>query len=159
MMQAVSNISECILVTQDNYKDIADKYNSMFSALCLINEENPSKLGIHENKLYKSWSTLGGIQRKYYGENRKVLIDFLEDRFQKFIQFYNNMFELLRNRNNGLIHEIATTIEVSRLNINLWIKGLGGIQSSYPDDEEIKSKIQIIISMLTGVLSKKVPCE
>ena len=76
MMQAVSDISDCILVTQDNYKDIADKYNSMFSALCLINEENPSKLGIHDNKLYKSWSTLGGIQRKYYGENRKVLMDF-----------------------------------------------------------------------------------
>ena len=50
------------------------------------------------------------------------------------------MFELLRNRNNGLIHEIATTIEVSRLNINLWIKGLGGIQAAYPDDKKVKSK-------------------
>ena len=52
---------ESIIVTNANFREIADNYNSMFSALCLISEENPSKLGIHDNKLYKSWDTFVGF--------------------------------------------------------------------------------------------------
>ena len=156
MMQEVSDISDCIMVTEENYKEIADIYNSMFSALRLINEESPSKLGIHNNKLYKSWSHLSGVQRAYYGESRKTLLDFLENKFSKYVQFYNNMFILLNTTNSNLMHEIATTVEVSKLNIALWINGLKCVSSAYPDDTEVHSKIQIIISMLTGILSKKV---
>lgn len=151
-----SNITESIIVTESNYSEIADKYNSMFSALCLINENNPCKLGIHYDRLYKSWNTLGSVQRKYYGESRETLINYLENSFQKYVQFYNNMFSLLLKRNNGLIHEIATTIDVSKLNIGNWINGLKGVIATYPNDKTIESKINIIISLLTGILSKKV---
>ena len=41
------------------------------------------------------------------------------------------MFNLLSNKRNALLHEIATTIEVSKLNINLWIRGLNGVKYSY----------------------------
>tara|TARA_B100000282_G_C31712771_1_gene481959 strand:+ start:628 stop:1110 length:483 start_codon:yes stop_codon:yes gene_type:complete len=147
---------DSIIVTESNYSEFADKYNSMFAALCLINENNPCKLGVHENRLYKCWNTLGSVQRTYYGESRETLINYLEENFQKYVQFYNNMFSLLRKKNNGLIHEIATIIDVSRLNIGNWINGLRGVAATYPHDKTIKSKITIIISMLTGILSKKV---
>ena len=150
---------ESIIVTNANFREIADNYNSMFSALCLISEENPSKLGIHDNKLYKSWDTFGGLQRTYYRESRSTLMDFLENNFQKYVSFYNNMFNLLSNKRNALLHEIATTIEVSKLNINLWIRGLNGVKYSYPDDKSVLSKIDIIISMLTSILSKKVSLD
>lgn len=151
-----SSSMDSIIVTESNYSEFADKYNSMFAALCLINEDNPCKLGVHEDRLYKSWNTLGSVQRKYYGESRETLINYLENSFQKYVQFYNNMFRLLLKRDNGLIHEIATTIEVSRLNIGNWINGLKGVIATYPNDKTIESKIKIIISMLTGILSKKV---
>ena len=155
-MEEESCNMDSIIITELNYSDIADKYNSMFSALCLINENNPNKLGIHNNKLYRSWSTLEAVQRSYYGESRDTLINFLQDNFQKYVQFYNNMFTLLTRKNNSLIHEIATTIEVSKLNIGNWINGLKGVAATYSDDKTIESKIKIIISMLTGLLSKKV---
>ena len=69
------------------------------------------------------------------------------------------MFNLLSNKRNALLHEIATTIEVSKLNINLWIRGLNGVKYSYPDDKTVLSKIDIIISMLTSILSKKVSLD
>jgi len=152
----MSAAEDSIIITENNYREVADKYNSMFSALCLLNKENPCKLGIHNGSLYKSWSTLSGVQRSYYGESRNVLIDFLETNFSKYVQFYNNMFGLLNNYDSGLIHEIATTIDVSRLNIGNWIKGLEGVAATYPDDKTISSKINNIISMLTSILSKKV---
>ena len=66
---------DSIIVTESNYSEFADKYNSMFAALCLINENNPCKLGVHENRLYESWSRLGSVQRTYYRESRETLIN------------------------------------------------------------------------------------
>lgn len=153
----MSAAEDSIIITENNYREFADKYNSMFSALCLINEDNTCKLGVHNGKLYKSWNTLGGVQRTFYGESRDILVKYLQENMNKYIQFYNNVFSLLlNNRENSLIHEIATTIEVSKLNILNWIKGLKGIIASYPNDISIKTKINTIINSLGSILSKKV---
>ena len=145
------------MITIENYKEKIESYNSMFSALCLINQNNPAKLGIHDNKLYKCWNTFSGLQRTYYGENRDTLIEFLENNFSMFCDFYNKLFVLLNeNRNNGLIHELATTIEVTRINMNHWCSGLRGLQQNYPEDEDFNGKINTIISCLTTLQSKKI---
>lgn len=144
-------------ITIENYKEKIDNYNSMFSALCLINQNNPAKLGIHDDKLYKCWTTFSGLQRTYYGEKRDTLIAFLENNLYSFCDFYNKLFDLLiENRNNGLIHELATTIEVTRLNINHWCAGLRGLKLNYPDDDDFNSKIDRLTSFLTTLQSKKI---
>lgn len=150
----MSNITE---VTTENFNEKLQHFIDVLGALCLISEDNPGKLGICDNKLYKSWNTLGAVQRTFYKENRNDLIGFLEYTILQFSCFYNDLFDLLLKQEYSLsLHSIAKAIETSKLHMLHWSNGMKGLKKVYEDDNDFNSKINSLLDTINELNSKRV---
>ena len=141
-------------VTIENFNEKLQYFIDALAALSLINDENPGKLGICDNKLYKSWTTLGSLQRTFYRENHKELIHFLETTIHQFAFFYRDLFQLLEEQeHSSSLQSLAKAIETSKIHMLLWSKGMMGLQKIYPADNDFNSRINELLDMINEINS------
>ena len=142
----------------EDMKAMNEKFKLSFHALEELCEKGASKLGIHDEKLYVSWSwwLIQGVHRYYYGENRTKVSEFIKKTFYDYFIFYDMILSCIKHE-----HKTLNCVEAEKLKeenivlIEKWNKGLTLLKGLYKTDIVISSIYEDICSKLSELLPSK----
>jgi hypothetical protein len=134
----------------DDMKAMNEKFKNAFHALEELCENGASKLGIHEDKLYVSWSwwLIQSVHRYYYGENRTKVSEFIKKMFYDYFIFYDMIISCIKHEpNTKNCIEAEKLKEENLVLIERWNKGLTLLKGLYKND-------LVVLSIYDNVCSK-----
>lgn len=144
----------------DDMKAMNEKFMLAFHALEELCEKGASKLGIHDDKLYVSWSwwIIQSVHRYYYGENRTKVCEFIKKTFFDYFIFYEMILSCIKHEpNTDNCVEAEKLKEENLVLIEKWNKGLTLLSSLYKSDLVVSSVYNEICSKLSLLLPVPVP--
>jgi len=139
----------------DDMKAMHEKFHKAFHALEELCEKGASKLGIHNDVLYVSWSwwLIQGVHRYYYGENRTKVSEFIKKMFFDYFIFYEMILSCIKHEPNTVNCVEAMKLKEDNLVlIERWNKGLTLLKGLYKTDIVVSSIYDDICSKLSVLL-------
>jgi hypothetical protein len=136
----------------------SSEYLKRFEALIELDEKQPSKLGISNERLYISWIRFQGLQRRFYGENRDKILEYLETQFTNYIQFYNKLVQSsIQDIQEQTNSKYVDMINEHRSKWSLWLRGLNILSNVYKEDKECVRRIYFIKKKFMDLYSTRSP--
>lgn len=138
----------------DDMKATNEKFRLAFHALEELCVNGASKLGIHNEKLYVSWSwwIIQSVHRYYYGENRTKVSEFIKKMFYDYFIFYDMIISCIKHEPNTVnCVEAEKLKEENLVFIEKWNKGLELLKSLYKSDLVVSSIYDGICNKLSEI--------
>jgi hypothetical protein len=134
----------------EDMKAMNEKFKTAFHALEELCEKGASKVGIHDDKLYVSWSwwLVQGVHRYYYGENRVKITEFIKNTFTEYFIFFDMIMSCIKHEPRTVQSKEAEKLKEENITlISKWNKGLVLLRGQYTNDTTI-------CAILDGISSK-----
>lgn len=123
------------------------EYVSIFNALENMDHNNPRKLGIHDGKLYVGTSFGEGLYRHFYGESRKIFIDFVENTILNIETITNICINGYSHLDKKLQHKYSALFLWLQSKLFLWMEKLDGMSVLYQKDTNTISRFSHVLKL------------
>ena len=137
-----------LTASKNENKLLTQNFDELYNKLSLLTtikvEEKIGKINGEYFIFYNNWRRQ--LWRWVYSENRDNTFNYLEDDFNMFFQFLDQVLDVLKNNTNKYIFK-PLIIKIN-LFIKKIIKGLYKLKKTYYDSDVLKNKIDSIIITL-----------
>ena len=132
-----------------------DVFEAKFKGLSDLCDYGSCKIGVHDDKTYISWWWAQGIQRKFYAETRKNLVEFIQTSFTDYFLLHTMILQALEIEvgNNVIERTLAMRRRVESL-MAQWKAGLVLLKQQYQNAEVVINTIDDIADKLEKAIKR-----
>lgn len=139
---------------EEYYNKKSDYFKTIFSGLSQISPANQLKLRVSANGLKTSWYYFSGLQRKINNDNRSQVVDYINIKIGKYEKYYNAIINNITSSQDK--YTIAGYVKAEKENIDLWIRGLDGLNAIYEGDTLHTDIITRLKNRFTDIKNKSI---
>jgi hypothetical protein len=114
---------------------------------------NPCKLGVYNDVLYRSWNSFSGIQRSYYCESREKLCKYIFDKVNKLFKVRDYAVKLSYEK--AYKHKSLVLIAKCKITAMEWLSGINALDTVYENDTDTLNILQNLSVMINDIIETK----